>query len=45
MNIPVAPVAKVEDYNGSDGATTNAAPIGPIPPSTKPDNADGHSVP
>ncbi len=43
--IPVAPVAKAEDYSGSEiPAPTNAAPIGPIPPSTpKTDNADGHA--
>ena len=42
--IPVAPVAKVEDYAGSNApSATNAAPIiGPIPPSNKSDNADGH---
>jgi len=44
MNIPVAPIAKVEDYNGTDTPpATNAAPIGPIPPSNKPDNANGHA--
>jgi hypothetical protein len=46
MNIPVAPVAKVEDYTGSDTPPpTNAAPVGPIPPSKKPvnDNADGNA--
>jgi hypothetical protein len=34
-NIPVAPIAKSEDYTGGDPpATTNAAPvIGPVPPS------------
>ena len=43
MNIPVVPVARVEDYSGGDSqSATNAAPPGPIPPSTKPDNADGH---
>jgi hypothetical protein len=45
-NIPVAPIAKVEDYSGGNAppATTNAVPvIGPIPPSNKPDNADGHA--
>jgi hypothetical protein len=44
MNIPVAPIAKVEDYAGSGSPpATNAAPvIGPIPPSNKSDNADGH---
>jgi len=43
-NIPVAPIAKVGDYAGSDApSATNAAPvIGPIPPSNKSDNADGH---
>jgi len=46
MNIPVAPIAKVEDYSGGSETppATNAAPvIGPIPPSNKPDNADGHA--
>jgi hypothetical protein len=44
MNIPVVPIAKVEDYNGTDTPpATNAAPIGPIPPSNKPDNANGHA--
>jgi hypothetical protein len=42
-NIPVVPIAKVEDLSGAP-ATTNASPpsnvIGPIPPSK--DNADGH---
>jgi hypothetical protein len=36
----------VEDYSGSDTPhPTNAAPVGPIPPSNKPvkDNADGHA--
>jgi hypothetical protein len=36
----------VEDYSGGDAvpAITNAAPvIGPIPPSNKPDNANGHA--
>ncbi len=44
MNIPVAPVAKAEDYAGSGAPpATNAAPItGPIPPSNKSDNADDH---
>jgi hypothetical protein len=59
-NIPVAPVARVEDYsNGNDSPSvhpvsghsdmptaTNAAPIGPVPPSpsvNKPDNADAHA--
>jgi len=46
-NIPVAPIAKVQDYTGADTpATTNAAPIGPIPPSTpttKPVNGDGNT--
>jgi hypothetical protein len=42
-DIPVAPIAKVEDYaSGNAPPVTNAAPVGPIPPSTKPDNADGH---
>jgi hypothetical protein len=45
MNIPVAPIAKAEDYAGADTpAPTNAAPIGPISPSTsptKPVNGDG----
>jgi hypothetical protein len=47
-NIPVAPIAKVEDYTGSDmPPATNAAPaMGPIPPtapSGKASNADAHS--
>jgi hypothetical protein len=44
-NIPVAPVARAQDYaGGSAPAATNSAPvIGPIPPSTKPDNADDHA--
>jgi len=46
MNIPVAPVAKAEDYAGNNSSpTTNTAPvIGPIPPSNKSDNADGHGA-
>jgi hypothetical protein len=43
LNIPVAPVAKAEDYAGNNAPVTNAAPVGPIRPSTKSDNADGHS--
>jgi hypothetical protein len=45
MNIPVAPVAKVEDYAGvqTPPATNGAPVIGPIPPSSKSDNADSHS--
>jgi hypothetical protein len=43
-NIPVAPIAKAEDYAaGPTPPVTNTPPIGPIPPSTKADNADGHS--
>jgi hypothetical protein len=44
-NIPVAPIAKVDDYaGGQTPPATNAAPTtGPIPPSTKPDNSDGHN--
>lgn len=42
-NIPVAPIARVEDYSGNPPAT-NAAPIGPVSP-TKSDNADGHAMP
>ena len=42
-NIPVAPIAKVEDYNGPNPTpTTNAAPIIPTAPSAKADNADSH---
>jgi hypothetical protein len=41
-NIPVAPIAKVEDYTGN-AAGTNAPPAGPIPPSNKPVNADSHA--
>lgn len=43
--IPVAPVAKDEDYNGAGTSpATNEAPvIGPIAPTKKSDNADGHS--
>jgi hypothetical protein len=46
-NIPVAPVARVEDYAAA-GATpaTNAAPlIGPTSPNHTPaDNADSHDA-
>jgi len=39
-NIPVAPIAKVEDYSGTaTPPATNSAPI--APPPAKPDNADG----
>ncbi|MCE0484226.1 MAG: hypothetical protein LV479_08320 [Methylacidiphilales bacterium] len=45
--IPVAPIARVEDYTGAnEAATTNAAPvIGPTAPTpeNKSDNADGHA--
>jgi hypothetical protein len=43
-NIPVAPIAKVEDYAGPAAPpATNAAPVvSPAPPSAKSDNADGH---
>jgi hypothetical protein len=34
-NIPVAPIARTEDYTGGDSSTTNAAPsIGPANPAT-----------
>ncbi len=42
-NIPVAPIAKVEDYAGTTAPATTNAPssVGPIPPSTgRSDNAD-----
>jgi hypothetical protein len=44
MNIPVAPIAKVEDYTGGSTPSTNAAPVAaPVAPSSeKSDNADGH---
>lgn len=44
-NIPVARIAKPSDYTGEAPPPTNAAPIGPIPPSHKPPkaNADGPS--
>jgi len=51
-NIPVAPVARVEDYSNGGGGSgggdmptaTNAAPIGPVAPvAPKADNADGHA--
>jgi hypothetical protein len=46
MNIPVAPIAKVEDYSsGGAPAATNAAPVvPPLPPAPTPksDNADSH---
>jgi hypothetical protein len=47
MNIPVAPIAKVEDYSGGAATpATNAPPVNaPIPPSGKSDSADGHSLP
>ena len=42
-NIPVAPIAKVEDYEGaSTPPSTNTPPIAPTPPAPKPDNADSH---
>jgi hypothetical protein len=44
-NIPVAPIARSQDYAGT-GATpaTNAPPvIGPVPPANKSDNSDGHT--
>lgn len=44
-NIPVAPIAKVEDYSGTvTPPATNSAPVvSPIPPSAKADNADGQA--
>jgi|GEM_PF-1864641 len=47
-NIPVAPIAKVQDYGGAAAPpATNAPPspptVSPIPPTPKPDNADAHS--
>jgi hypothetical protein len=37
-NIPVAPIAKVQDYAGGSPATTNEAPVvSPAPPPPKPD--------
>ena len=42
--IPVAPIAKVEDYTAPSAApATNSAPSSAALPITKPDNADGHS--
>jgi hypothetical protein len=46
QNIPVAPVAKAQDYSGggTPPATTNAAPVvGPMPPSGKPNNSSGNA--
>lgn len=41
-NIPVAPIAKVEDYSPADSPpATNPAPVSATPPANKPDNADG----
>jgi hypothetical protein len=45
-NVPVAPVAKSQDYAGANAppAATNAPPvIGPVPPSNKSDNSDSHT--
>lgn len=44
-NIPVAPIARVQDYTGGDSSpATNAPPAnGPVQPSPKADNADGHA--
>jgi len=42
-NIPVAPIAKIEDYTGTNA--TNAAPVnGPPAPSHSHDNADSHGA-
>jgi len=45
MNVPTAQIAKPQDNSGTGTPpATNAPPvIGPIPPPTKADNADGHT--
>jgi hypothetical protein len=46
-NIPVAPIAKVQDYNVTvTPPSTNAAPSAPVAPRAQPvDNADSHAFP